>query len=135
MSKKAPSLVAEDVTLTRDTRRILDGVSLAVQPGRFLAVIGPNGAGKSSLLSLMSGLWKPDTGRVVLDDRDIGTYRPAERARRCAVMRQDNARPAGMTVLEAVALGRMARGTQQRAGAPARPVLLHTSDPDEVIPI
>ncbi len=119
MSKKVPSLVAEDVTLTRDTRRILDRVSLAVQPGRFLAVIGPNGAGKSSLLSLMSGLWKPDTGRVVLDDRDIGTYRPAERARRCAVMRQDNARPAGMTVLEAVELGRLARGTDEGAGATA----------------
>lgn len=56
MSRIVPSLVAENVMLTRDKRRILDGVSLSVQPGRFVAVIGPNGAGKSSLLSVMSGV-------------------------------------------------------------------------------
>lgn len=110
MNRPVPSLVAENVALIRDTRRILDGVSLSLQPGRFLAAIGPNGAGKSSLLSIMSGLWKPDSGRVLLNGRAISDYRPAERARHCAVMRQDNSRPAGMTVLEAVELGRVARG-------------------------
>ena len=115
MSRPVPSLVAENVALTRDTRRILDGISLVVQPGRFVAVIGPNGAGKSSLLSIMSGLWRPDSGRVLLNDREVGDYRPAERARHCAVMRQDNACPAGMTVLEAVELGRMARGASEEA--------------------
>jgi iron complex transport system ATP-binding protein len=116
-------LVAENVRLTRDTRHILDGVSLSVKPGRFLAVIGPNGAGKSSLLSLMSGLWQQDAGRVLLDDREIGDYRPAERARRCAVMRQDNVRPAGMTVLEAVELGRLARGEGDEARSRVWPIL------------
>jgi len=115
MSRSVPSLIAENVTLTRETRRILDGVSLSVQPGRFAVVIGPNGAGKSSLLSVMSGLWRPDAGRVLLSDREVGDYRPAERARRCAVMRQDNSRPSGMTVLEAVELGRVARGTGEDA--------------------
>jgi iron complex transport system ATP-binding protein len=115
MSHPVPSLIADNVELTRDTRRILDGVSLAVQPGRFVAVIGPNGAGKSSLLSIMSGLWKPDSGRVLLNDREVGDYHPAERARRCAVMRQDNSRPSGLTVLEAVELGRVARGAAEDA--------------------
>jgi iron complex transport system ATP-binding protein len=115
MSHPAPSLIAEEIMLARDTRRILDGVSLSVPPGRFVAVIGPNGAGKSSLLSIMSGLWKPDSGRVLLNEREIGGYRPAERARRCAVMRQDNSRPSGMTVLEAVELGRLARATGEDA--------------------
>ena len=120
MSNSVPSLVAANVTLTRDTRRILDGVSLAVKPGRLLAVIGPNGAGKSSLLSVMSGLWPADHGEIRLDGRDIGGYRPAERARRCAVMRQDNMRPAGLTVLEAVELGRLAFGAGDDAGSVAR---------------
>ena len=110
MSKNVTSLVAEKVTLSRDTRRILDGVSLAVTPGKFLAVIGPNGAGKSTLLSVMSGLWKADGGQVMLNGRDISDYRAGERARHCAVMRQDNARPSGITVLEAVELGRLAYG-------------------------
>lgn len=115
MSKAVPSLVAENVTITRDSRRILDGVSIQLKPGSFLAVIGPNGAGKSSLLSVMSGLWKADSGRVMLNGRNIGEYHPAERARGCAVMRQDNARPSGMTVLEAVELGRLAHGGGENA--------------------
>jgi iron complex transport system ATP-binding protein len=118
MDKSTPSLVAENITLTREGRRILDGVSLAVRPGCFLAVIGPNGAGKSSLLSVMSGLWKAESGRALLNGRDVTGYHAAERARHCAVMRQDNTRPAGMTVLEAVELGRLAR----EAGEDARSV-------------
>lgn len=115
MNRSVPSLVAENVTLARETRRILDGVSLSVKPGCFLAVIGPNGAGKSSLLSIMSGLWRPDSGRVLLNGREVGAYRPADRARCCAVMRQDNSRPSGMTVLEAVELGRVVRGADEEA--------------------
>lgn len=115
MSRPSPLLLAENVTLTRDTRRILDGVSLSVSPGRFLAVIGPNGAGKSSLLSIMSGLWKADHGRALLNGRDVSSYHPAERARHCAVMRQDNSRPSGMTVLEAVELGRLAHAGGEHA--------------------
>lgn len=111
MSKSVTSLVAEEITLTRERRRILDGVSLAVRPGKFVAVIGPNGAGKSTLLSVMSGLWPAGSGQVMLNGRAISGYRPSERARHCAVMRQDNARPSGMTVLEAVELGRLAHGT------------------------
>ena len=107
MSNSTPSLLAENITLTREGRRILDGVSLAVRPGQFLAVIGPNGAGKSSLLSIMSGMWKADRGRALLNGREVAAYHPAERARHCAVMRQDNLRPAGLTVLEAVELGRL----------------------------
>lgn len=120
MRNFAPSLVAANVTLTRDARRILDGVSLEVKPGRLLAVIGPNGAGKSSLLSVMSGLWHADQGEVRLEGRSIGDYRPAERARRCAVMRQDNMRPDGLTVLEAVELGRLAHGAGHDDGSVAR---------------
>lgn len=115
MSSSAPSLLAENVTLTRDARRILDGVSLELKPGRLLAVIGPNGAGKSSLLSVLSGLWPADHGEVRLDGVGIGQYRPSERARRCAVMRQDNLRPAGLNVLEAVELGGLAHGAGDQA--------------------
>ena len=49
----------------------------------------------------------------MLNGRPISDYRPSERARRCAVMRQDNARPSGMTVLEAVELGRLAYGADE----------------------
>lgn len=123
MIPNVPSLVAEGITLSRDTRRILDHVSLAVTPGKFVAVIGPNGAGKTTLLSVLSGLLKADDGRVMLNGREISGYSPSERARHCAVMRQDNARPSGMTVLEAVELGRLAHNAADDARSLAREML------------
>lgn len=111
MSETSTFLAAAHVSLTRETKRILDDVSIEVRRGKLLALIGPNGAGKSSLLSILSGLRKFDSGRVMLDGRDIRDYSASERARRCAVMRQDNARPSGMTVIEAVEIGRLAHGS------------------------
>jgi putative ABC transport system ATP-binding protein len=51
--------------------RVLDEVSLSVSAGEFLVVAGSSGSGKTTLLSLLSGLDKPSSGRVLLEDRDI----------------------------------------------------------------
>src|SRR3982750_3021833 len=49
----------------------LNGVSLDVERGRFLAVMGASGSGKSTLLHLMAGLTNPDSGRVCVNGEDI----------------------------------------------------------------
>ncbi|MFD9129885.1 ABC transporter ATP-binding protein [Kitasatospora sp. NPDC059571] len=49
----------------------VDGVDLAVPPGRVTALVGPNGAGKSTLFDCLSGVARPDTGRVLLAGRDV----------------------------------------------------------------
>lgn len=103
-------LEAEGLVFERGGKRILDGVSLRLEPGKVLAVIGPNGAGKSSLLNVLSGWWKPDAGTVRLAGRPVSSFAPAERARLCSVMRQVDSRPAGICVQEAVELGRFAVG-------------------------
>jgi len=110
-------LEAEGLVFERGGKRILDGVSLRLEPGKVLAVIGPNGAGKSSLLNLLSGWWSPDAGGVVLAGRAVSSFPPAERARLCAVMRQVDSRPAGICVQEAVELGRFAVGGDAAAVA------------------
>src|SRR3954471_10678865 len=51
----------------------LDGVSLDVARGTFLAVMGASGSGKSTLLHLMAGLATADEGRVLVDEQDLGT--------------------------------------------------------------
>jgi len=51
--------------------RVLDSVSLAVGRGEFLVVKGESGSGKSTLLSILSGLDRPDEGRVLIEERDI----------------------------------------------------------------
>ncbi len=49
----------------------LDGVSLSVSAGEFVALLGPNGAGKSTLFQILSGLFVPDGGTVRINGRDI----------------------------------------------------------------
>lgn len=60
---------------------VLQGVSLDVQPGEFVAVMGRNGAGKSTLLDLIAGLRSPTEGSVMLAGRPLDEWHPMERAR------------------------------------------------------
>src|SRR5438477_10330828 len=56
----------------------LDGVSLQVAQGQFLAVMGASGSGKSTLLHLMSGLTTADEGRVVINGTDLALLNDAQ---------------------------------------------------------
>lgn len=51
--------------------RALDGISLSVNRGDFLAIVGPSGSGKSTLLHILGGIDTPTSGRVFIDGRDI----------------------------------------------------------------
>ena len=51
--------------------RVLDGVDLDIHEGEFFALLGASGSGKSTLLNLLSGIDKPDSGRIVVEGRDI----------------------------------------------------------------
>jgi len=52
-------------------RRVLDGVSLTVQPGEYVAIVGESGVGKSTLLNLIAGLDVPDAGAVLIEGHDL----------------------------------------------------------------
>jgi len=54
----------------------VDGVSLSVRHGEILGVVGPNGSGKTTLFNVISGLYRPSSGRVQLDGRVISGLRP-----------------------------------------------------------
>jgi energy-coupling factor transporter ATP-binding protein EcfA2 len=61
--------------------RVLDGISLRIGAGEFVAIVGQNGSGKTTLAKMSVGLLAPDAGTVMLDGRDRTTLRPAETAR------------------------------------------------------
>ncbi len=62
--------------------RILDGLSLDIERGKYVVVTGPNGGGKTSLARVIMGVYSPDEGRVLLDGEDITELSVTERAKR-----------------------------------------------------
>jgi branched-chain amino acid transport system ATP-binding protein len=82
-------------------------VSFDVTKGEIISVIGPNGAGKTTVLNMISGFYHPDTGRIVLEGRDVTDVAPSKIAE-LGVARtfQNIALFRGMTVLDNLMLGR-----------------------------
>ena len=84
----------------------VDGVDVAIRPGRVTLVLGPNGAGKSTLVNSLTGVDRPDSGRVLVDGRDVTAWRPHRYARLGVVRTFQHARPfGGLTIAENVMVG------------------------------
>jgi len=99
-----------------------DNLSIEVEPGEIHAVIGPNGAGKTTLVAQLSGMLKPDSGRIVFDGHDI-TGLPAPKRSMLGLARsfQITSIFRDFSVLDNVALALQAhRGHSFRFWRPAR---------------
>ena len=66
-----PALRVDGVVKSYGALRALDGVSLTVAAGEFIALLGPNGAGKTTLFQLLSGLFVADSGRIEIMGHDM----------------------------------------------------------------
>ena len=90
--------------------RAVEEVSIAVRRGEIASIIGPNGAGKTSLLNMISGFYRPDSGSIAFEGIDTTNSRPAGiAALGIARTFQNIALFSGMTVLDNVMLGRHVR--------------------------
>jgi len=69
-------LELKNVSYIKEDKTILDGVSLEVWEGDFIAIVGPSGSGKSTLLKLFSHLISPTSGEVLYKGRDMMSYDP-----------------------------------------------------------
>ena len=95
----------ENVSLNLDGKQILDNVTLNIKLGDIGVVLGPSGAGKSSILKMILGLWKPDSGCVTIDGIDIcnlSEKKLLEIRRKMGVIFQGNALFDSINVLENV---------------------------------
>jgi ABC-type uncharacterized transport system ATPase subunit len=75
-------LRAEDLTKSFGGIRAVDHLNLTLARGELRCLIGPNGAGKSTLFGLLSGLHRPDAGRIVFKGEDITNLQPFQRVRK-----------------------------------------------------
>jgi branched-chain amino acid transport system ATP-binding protein len=76
-----PLLVVNEVSLTFGGLRALSEVSFEVERGELFAIIGPNGAGKTSIFNCLNGVYRPRSGSIKLDGRELIGKRPGYTAR------------------------------------------------------
>jgi ATP-binding cassette subfamily B protein len=82
----------EDVAFAYPARKdvvVLDGIDLTVRAGEVVALVGPSGAGKSTIAALLTRLYDPDRGRVLVDGKDLRTLAPDALRRRIGVVAQE----------------------------------------------
>lgn len=115
------TLETRNVHWTRGGALVVDGVSLRPAPGSTVGLLGPNGSGKSSLLRLLQGAARPDTGDVLLDGAPLRTRGRREVARAVAVVTQHAETDTDIVVRDVVRLGR----------TPHRPIWGGSSPEDE----
>ena len=102
-----PILVFDDVRLAFAGVKAIDGVSFTVGRRELFAIIGPNGAGKTSIFNVLSGVYRPQSGRVLFDGVDIVGKRPHSIAAAGMARTFQNVELfANLTVLDNLMLGR-----------------------------
>ena len=72
--KSQPIISLENISLSFGNRKILDNVSFKINQGQILGMLGPNGVGKSTIFNLITGLIKPDYGKIKFDNVDAVNY-------------------------------------------------------------
>jgi branched-chain amino acid transport system ATP-binding protein len=67
----APLLELQAVNKAFGGLRVVDGLNVRVDEGEIVSIIGPNGAGKTTVFNLISGIYRPEGGKILLDGRDL----------------------------------------------------------------
>jgi branched-chain amino acid transport system ATP-binding protein len=81
MKQPSTKLRVQNITLRFGGIVALNDVSFEVRQGEILALIGPNGAGKTSCINSIGGFYRPQEGRIFLDEKDVSRLAPYQRAK------------------------------------------------------
>lgn len=99
-------ITLQNLSVTRGTRRAVEGASFEITQGELTGLIGPNGAGKSSLLSALAGVL-PYDGAIEIAGQDAQQISPRDRAKHIAYLPQERRIDWPVTVERLVMLGRL----------------------------
>ncbi len=106
LAADTPHVVIEDLVFRRGAKTIFDGLSLTVPRGKVTTVMGPSGTGKTTLLRLIGGQLRPDSGRIWVDGEEVArlsTRRLYALRKRIGMLFQTGALLTDMNVFENVA--------------------------------
>lgn len=92
------NLIVKNICKRFDKKGILNDISFDVKTGEFLSILGPSGCGKTTLLKILIGIEKNDSGNIFVDDVDVTNLKPSER--KMGIVFQNYALFPNMTVLE-----------------------------------
>jgi iron complex transport system ATP-binding protein len=101
-----PLLQIDGVTFGYGRQPLLYDIHLQVMAGEMIGLLGPNGSGKTTLLRLLSGVFRPQQGKVLLEGCDLHQWGRRGAAQRIAVVPQELHMPFAFTVEQMVSLGR-----------------------------
>lgn len=85
---------------------IAENLNLSIENGQLIALVGANGIGKSTLLRTLTGIQKPLTGTVTLNEKNIFSYDSIELAQNLSLVLTEKLPPSNLSVFELIALGR-----------------------------
>lgn len=88
------------------TKTVASEVSIQLEPGKLIGLVGANGIGKSTLLRTLTGIQKPLSGTVLLNEKSIESFEPLALAQQISVVLTEKLPPSNLTVYELIALGR-----------------------------
>ena len=97
---------ADKVNIGYGDKMIVEGLNVEIPEGKIISLIGGNGSGKSTILKTMSRIISPNSGRVILDGKEIHTMPTKELAKKLSILPQNPESPEGLTVEELIAYGR-----------------------------
>ena len=73
-------LELQNISFEREGKKILNNINLKIDTNKFIAITGPNGSGKSTLAKIIMGIEKPDSGKIIFQEKDITNMPIEERA-------------------------------------------------------
>ena len=88
------------------TKTLASDVAISLEPGKLIGLVGANGIGKSTLLRTLTGIQKPLSGTVLLNEKSIESFEPLALAQQISIVLTEKLPPSNLTVYELIALGR-----------------------------
>ncbi|WP_422103554.1 ABC transporter ATP-binding protein [Vreelandella sp.] len=105
-SRSSSRLTADALQAGYESKRVLQGVDIAIEEGKLTVLLGPNGSGKSTLLKTLARTLAPSAGHVYLDGKDIHRSNTRDVAKRLGILPQGPIAPDGLSVKQLVGMGR-----------------------------